>query len=206
MGQSLKASYTLPKLPYAFDALEPVISKEILQLHYEKHHQGYVNKLNEAIDAYHAAEKQNDLPNMLKYQEDIHFNGGGHINHSLFWQVLCPISESSEKPEGLLLEKIEKDFGSFEDFKQEFNKQAIAVKGSGWCWLGYHKIQKKLMIQTTGNHGIISSKGLIPLFILDVWEHAYYLQYKNDRKKFVESIWQIVNFKEISRRFNQKIS
>ncbi len=196
-----KTSYTLPELGYDFNALEPVISKEALEIHYFKHHQGYVNNLNAALDKYHDAELKNDIQAMVVFQDAIKFNGGGHINHSFFWKNLAP--NSKKQPEGILLEAIKKEFGSFDEFKEKFNAQAALIQGSGWAWLAYNKITETLQIATTANHGTARSIGLSPLMVVDVWEHAYYIQYKNEKKQFLKEIWQVLDFKAVEERFSK---
>ena len=200
-----KTSYKLPVLPYELDALQPVISKEALEIHYKKHHQAYVNNLNIALDKYHEAERKNDISEMTNLQSSIKFNGGGYINHKLFWDNLAPISSNKSESKGEIEVVINSNFGSFEALKEEFNKKALAVQGSGWAWIGYNKSFKTLEIVTTKNHETISSLGLIPIMIVDVWEHAYYLQYKNERNTFLKNIWQIINFEEIEKRYKKAI-
>ncbi len=194
-----KTSYQLPKLPYEYNALEPIISEKTLKLHHTKHHQAYVDNLNKALDEYHQAELKNDMEKMLSLEGKISFNGGGHVNHSLFWETLAPVSKSG-RPSAPLLQAIEKDFSSFEAFKEEFVAKAAAVQGSGWAWLGYDKEKDALMIVTTQNHYTIKGKGLTPILIVDVWEHAYYLDYQNKRKDFIEALFGIFNWEEISKR------
>lgn len=199
-------SYQLPELPYALDALEPVISKEIMDLHYNKHHKAYVTNLNAALEKYHEAETKGDIPAMVALQSAIKFNGGGHINHTLFWSILAPSSKGlSHGPKGDLAHMIDRDFGSFDAFKEKFNLATVGVQGSGWGWLGYSKGQKRLEIATTANQDPLSTQNLIPLFGVDVWEHAYYLQYKNVRADYVKAIWQILNWKQIEERFAKAI-
>ncbi len=197
-----QTNYQLPDLPYDFNALEPVISAEIMELHYSKHHKTYVTKLNEALEKYHEAESKNDVSNMIALQNAIKFNGGGHINHSIFWTILCPKSQAKGAPSGKLSDAIKKDFGSFEEFKKKFNDKTVAIQGSGWGWLGYNKNMKELQIATCANQDPLSTTGLIPLFGIDVWEHAYYLQYKNVRPDYVNAIWEIFNWEEIEKKFD----
>ncbi len=196
----MKTNYQLPELPYDYSELEPVISKEALEIHHKKHHQAYVDNLNKALDEYHVAEEKKDIEKMLVLESAISFNGGGHINHSFFWETLIGPNKKTE-PEKEIIEAIEKEFSSFEAFKEKFNKLAVGVHGSGWAWLGYSKMENQLRIVTTYNHGTINGMGLIPLIITDVWEHAYYLQYQNRRKEFVEKIWEIFNWDMISKRY-----
>lgn len=203
MTDKAKTSYQLPELPYPLDALEPVISKEIMDLHYNKHHKAYVTNLNAALEKYHEAETKNDVAQMIALQSAIRFNGGGHINHSIFWTILAPVAKCTGKPLGELAQMIDRDFGSFDQFKEKFSTITIGIQGSGWGWLGYHKGQKRLEIATSANQDPVSAQGLIPLFGVDVWEHAYYLQYKNVRPDYVKAIWQIINWKAIEERFSK---
>lgn len=201
-----QTSYQLPELPYDFNALEPVISAEIMELHYTKHHKGYVTNLNVALEKYHEAESKNDVAQMIALQLAIKFNGGGHINHSIFWTILGPISKGGGgMPKGDLLKMIERDFGSFDVFKEKFNTAAIGVQGSGWGWLGYSKNLRKLEIATCANQDPLSTQGLVPILGADVWEHAYYLQYKNVRADYVKNLWQIFHWKHIEERFAKAV-
>lgn len=198
----MNQGYQLPELPYDFNALEPVISAEIMQLHYSKHHKAYVDNLNIALEKYHQAESKNDLSSMITLMSAIKFNGGGHINHSIFWTNLGPISKGAgQGPKKELAQAIDRDFGSFQSFQEKFNAAAIAIQGSGWGWLGYNKGSKVLEIATCSNHDLLSSMGLTPIFTVDVWEHAYYLQYKNLRADFVKSVWKVLNWENIGERF-----
>ncbi len=199
-------SYQLPELPYDFNALEPVISAEIMELHYTKHHKGYVTNLNTALEKYHKAETKNDVSAMIALQQAIKFNGGGHINHSIFWTILAPLSKGGGHGlKGDLLKAIVEDFGSLDAFKEKFNATTIGIQGSGWGWLGYNKNLKRLEIATCANQDPLSAQGLVPLFGVDVWEHAYYLQYKNLRADYVKAIWQILNWKQIEERYAKAI-
>jgi Fe-Mn family superoxide dismutase len=196
--------YKLPDLPYDFSALEPVISAEIMQLHYSKHHQGYVNNLNTAIEKYRDAEAKADIATMIGLQQAIKFNGGGHINHSIFWTNLAPKSrDGGEGPKGELVQALQNEFGSIDAFIEKLSTAAIGVQGSGWGWLGFNKIGGKLVIATCSNQDPLSTLGFVPLFGIDVWEHAYYLQYKNLRVDYVKNIWNVVNWKNIEERFAQ---
>lgn len=194
--------YQLPKLPYELDALEPVISKEIMDLHYNKHHLAYVNNLNKALEQYAEAEAKNDLAQMVALQKAIKFNGGGDVNHSIFWTNLAPKAQGGgTPPDGALAAAIQKDFGSLEKFIEAFSAKAVAIQGSGWAWLGYCKEGKDLHIATCDNQDPLSTKNLVPLLGVDVWEHAYYLQYKNVRADYVKAIWGIINWKNVAERY-----
>jgi len=199
---SSAASYKLPELPYDFSALEPVISAEIMQLHYSKHHQGYVNNLNTALEKYHDAETKNDIATMIGLQSAIKFNGGGHVNHSIFWTNLAPENKGGGgHPKGELASALQAEFGSAEAFIEKLSSAAIGIQGSGWGWLGFNKTNGKLVIATCANQDPLSTLGFIPLLGIDVWEHAYYLQYKNVRPDYVKNIWKVVNWKNIEERF-----
>lgn len=197
-------TYQLPQLSYALDALEPIISAEIMGLHYNKHHQAYVTNLNKALVDYEKAEANNQIAEMIALQSVIKFNGGGHINHSIFWTNLAPKGQGGgEKPTGALLKAIESKWGSFDKVVEELTAKAVGIQGSGWAWLGLHKQKKTLCILTCTNQDPLSTLGYIPLLGVDVWEHAYYLQYKNVRADYVKAIWQIVNWKNVEERYSE---
>ncbi len=201
-----QTSYQLPELPYAFNGLEPVISAEIMELHYAKHHKGYVTNLNGALEKYHEAESKNDVAQMIALQSAIKFNGGGHINHSIFWTILAPISQGGGgDPKGDLLKMIIRDFQSLDAFKEKFNAMVTGIQGSGWGWLGYNKALKRLELATCANQDPLSTQGLVPILGVDVWEHAYYLQYKNVRADYVKAMWKIFNWKNIEERFTKAL-
>lgn len=196
-----KAKHTLPDLTYDYNALEPVISAEIMQLHHSKHHQTYVNMYNVAEEKLADAVSKGDASSIIGLQGALKFHGGGHINHSIFWQNLCPVSQSGE-PSADLMAAIIKDFGSLENLQTQLSASTVAVQGSGWGWLGFNKAEKKLQVATCANQDPLeATTGLVPLFGIDVWEHAYYLQYKNVRPDYVKAVWQIANWADISDRF-----
>jgi len=200
----MAAPYQLPNLPYDFNSLEPVISAQIMELHYSKHHKAYVTNLNAALEKYQEAEGKNDMAQMIALQQAIRFNGGGHINHSIFWTILAsPAKGGGGAPKGELGKMIDRDFGSFASFQEKFNTATTGVQGSGWGWLGLNKGSKRLEIATTANQDPLSTQGLVPLFGVDVWEHAYYLQYKNVRTDYVKAVWQILNWNQIEERYKQ---
>lgn len=194
--------YKLPELSYDFNALEPVISAEIMQIHYSKHHNAYVTNLNVALEKYYEAESRADIATMIGLQQAIRFNGGGHVNHSIFWTNLAPISHGGGVfLDGALSQALLKEFGSFESFKEKFTSLLVGIQGSGWGWLGYNPSTARLVITSCNNQDPLSTQGLIPLLGVDVWEHAYYLQYKNVRADYVKNIWNIVNWKNVEDRF-----
>lgn len=195
-------TYELPPLPYDFGALEPVISAEIMNLHYTKHHQTYVTNLNKALQQYAEAEKKQDLAGMIALEQAIKFNGGGHVNHSIFWTNLAPKDKGSgQLHEGELKQAIEKKFGSLQNFIDKFSAKLIAIQGSGWGWLGYDKDNNCLVLSTCSNQDPLSTQNYIPLLGIDVWEHAYYLQYKNVRADYIKAIWSIINWKNVEERY-----
>ncbi|MBS0648586.1 MAG: superoxide dismutase [Verrucomicrobia bacterium] len=196
------SKYELPQLPYDFSALEPVISGQIMELHYTKHHQGYVNNLNTALEKYQEAESKKDISAMIALQSAIKFNGGGHVNHSIFWTNLAPVGKGGgEPPKGELAQAIKENFGSLENLMEKFSGMTVAVQGSGWGWLGYDKLKSELVITTCANQDPLSTQGYVPLLGIDVWEHAYYLQYKNVRGDYVKNIWKIINWHNVEERF-----
>uniref|UniRef100_A0A915KPV2 superoxide dismutase n=1 Tax=Romanomermis culicivorax TaxID=13658 RepID=A0A915KPV2_ROMCU len=179
----LRLKHTLPDLPYDYNALEPVISADIMKLHHQKHHQAYVTNLNQAEEKMHEALAKNCVNSIVSLEPALRFNGGGHLNHSIFWTNLAP--KSGGQPSGHLLEAINKHFGSFEKFKGQLSSSAVGVQGSGWAWLGYNPNNKSLQIATCMNQDpLFPTTGLTPLLGIDVWEHAYYLQYKNVRAEY----------------------
>lgn len=192
----------LPDLSYDYGALEPVISGKIMEIHHSKHHAAYVANLNKALAQYAEAEEKGDLAAMIGLQQAIKFNGGGHLNHSIFWTNLAPQSEGGgEPPLGELAEAINAGWGSLENFIAAFNGQAGPLQGSGWCWLGYHKASKSLKIVTRSNQDPAVTADVVPLLGVDVWEHAYYLQYENRRPEYLKEIWNVVNWKNVAERY-----
>jgi superoxide dismutase, Fe-Mn family len=197
----------LDPLPYGYKDLMPVMSEEILTLHYSKHHAGYVNKFNEALNAWEEAKKKGDWTQLVDLQSLLQFHGGGHLNHTFFWNSLAPTSKGGGgKPKGELKMAIEKDFGSFEKMMEYFHAMANGIQGSGWCWLVYNKNSHHLGVTVTQNHGTVTALGLTPLMVVDVWEHAYYLQYKNVRLDFVKAIDGILNWIQIEKRYEKSIT
>nr|AAA57130.1 manganese superoxide dismutase [Oryza sativa] len=188
----------LPDLPYDYGALEPAISGEIMRLHHQKHHATYVANYNKALEQLDAAVAKGDAPAIVHLQSAIKFNGGGHVNHSIFWNNLKPISEGGgDPPHAKLGWAIDEDFGSFEALVKKMSAEGAALQGSGWVWLALDKEAKKLSVETTANQDPLVTKGanLVPLLGIDVWEHAYYLQYKNVRPDYLSNIWKVMNWK-----------
>ena len=194
---------TLPALGYEYSALEPVISGTIMELHHSKHHNTYVTNFNAATEKLATAVADDDVTGIVAAQAAIKFNGGGHLNHSIFWQNLAPPSEGGgAPPTGALSAAIDADFGSFDAMKTKLSQMTVAVQGSGWGWLGYNKATDALQLATCANQDPLeATTGLIPLFGIDVWEHAYYLDYKNVRPDYVSAIWDIANWSDVSERY-----
>lgn len=193
---------TLPDLPYDYDALEPVISGEIMELHHDKHHAGYVNNLNTLLEKYWEAEERDDVATMIALSPGIKFNGGGHVNHSIFWTNLAPQSEGGgQPPTGDLAKAIDAKWGSLDKFIEKFNAKAGPIQGSGWGWLSYCPESRGLEIVTCSNQDPCSLTGTTPLLGIDVWEHAYYLQYKNARPAYLKAIWGVVNWANVAERY-----
>ncbi|KAF7265723.1 superoxide dismutase 2 [Rhynchophorus ferrugineus] len=197
--RGVRSKHNLPDLPYDYAALEPVVSREIMSLHHTKHHQTYVNNLNAAEEKLRAAVEKGDVSTQISLAPAIKFNGGGHLNHSIFWLNLSP---ASTKPSPELCSAINNSFGSLENLKKQLAAATVAVQGSGWGWLGYEKSTGLLRVATCSNQDPLeATTGLIPLFGIDVWEHAYYLQYKNVRADYVNAIFDIVNWDDVSQRY-----
>ncbi|KAL1559385.1 aspartate--tRNA ligase msd1 [Salvia divinorum] len=200
-------TFSLPDLPYDYGELEPAISAEIMQLHHQKHHQAYITNYNKALEQLDAAAAKGDAPTVVKLQSAIKFNGGGHVNHSIFWKNLAPVrAGGGEPPHGSLGWAIDNNFGSFEALRQKMTAEGAAVQGSGWVWLGLDKEFKRLVVETTSNQDPLVTKGasLVPLLGIDVWEHAYYLQYKNVRPDYLKNVWKVANWKYASEIFEKE--
>jgi Fe-Mn family superoxide dismutase len=192
---------SLPALAYSYSALEPVISEEIMRVHHQGHHATYVNNLNAALERLISCQREGNLPGQIAAFDAVKFNGGGHINHSLVWENLKPFQEGKEcLPTGLIGSMIEKQFGSFEQMKERFIAASASIQGSGYGWIGWCMASKQLRLATTLNQDILDVKGLIPLLAVDVWEHAYYLQYKNVKMQYLKGIWSIVNWECVNER------
>jgi Fe-Mn family superoxide dismutase len=199
-------AYVLPKLPYDYNGLEPYISEQQLTIHHDKHHLTYVNAANAAFKKLEEARKNKaeiDVKAMLK---ELSFNIGGHQLHSIFWPTMAPAGKGGGgEPTGKLAEAINDTFGSFAQFKAEFSKAAATTEGSGWAALAIDVKTKQLAIMQIEKHNVNFYTGFYIVMVLDVWEHAYYLDYKNERPKFVEAFWNIVNWEQINKRFEEAL-
>ncbi|SDN42080.1 superoxide dismutase [Alkalicoccus daliensis] len=197
-------AFTLPDLPYAHNALEPHIDEETMKIHHGKHHNTYVTKLNDALEGHSDLQNKsieelltdlNSLPDSVK--GPVRNNGGGHYNHTIFWKMMSP--DGGGTPDGELAEAIDKAFGSFDKFKEEFKNGALTRFGSGWSWLVVNNGQLEVM--TTPNQDTPISEGKTPLLGVDVWEHAYYLKYQNKRPDYVDAFFNVVNWDEVAKRY-----
>lgn len=190
--------FTLPQLSYSYNALEPYYDEETVKIHHDKHHQAYVDGLNKAETKLKEARESGDFALIKHWERELAFNGAGHILHTLFWENMIG---NSSQPSGKILEKINENFGDIETFKKQFSAAAAAVEGSGWCVLVWIPKFEKLEILQVEKHQDLTIWGSVPLLILDVWEHAYYLKYQNRRADFISAWWNIVNWDIVNERF-----
>lgn len=198
------AKFELPSLPYAYDALEPTIDKETMNIHHTKHHNTYVTNLNAALEG-HEDLQQKSIEDLIKNLDEVpqeiraavRNNGGGHANHSLFWTILSP--NGGGEPTGELADKIKDAFGNFDEFKSQFEKAAATRFGSGWAWLVVNN--GNLEITSTPNQDNPVSEGKTPILGLDVWEHAYYLKYQNKRPEYASNFWNVVNWDQVDKNY-----
>ena len=192
--------YELPPLPYAYDALEPHIDEQTMHLHHDIHHKGYVDGLNKALDMLEGARQSGDFGLVKHWEREAAFHGSGHFLHSIFWENMGP--GKGGEPAGTLRQQIEKDFGSFEAMRKQFSAAATAVEGSGWAMLVFEPSAGQLEVLTAEKHQNLTQWGVVPLLVLDVWEHAYYLKYQNRRAAYVEAFWNIVNWDDVQKRLD----
>jgi Fe-Mn family superoxide dismutase len=195
-------TFTLPKLPYDYNALAPYISEQQLKLHHDKHHQAYVNGANAIFEKLDKARSENTDADMKAMLKESSFNIGGHLLHTTFWENMAPADKGGGKPGGTVADMIDMGFGSFERFKKEFTMAATSTEGSGWAALAVHPCIGRPLIMQIEKHNVNVYPTFNILMVLDVWEHAYYLDYKNERPKFVEAFWNLVNWDKV----NQNLS
>ncbi|PLS01626.1 superoxide dismutase [Neobacillus cucumis] len=193
--------HTLPELPYEYNALEPYISEEIMRLHHEKHHRAYVDGLNRAEINLKKARETNDFSLIKHWSRELSFHGSGHYLHTIFWKNMSPNGGGS--PTGLLKGEMESYFGSFDAFKRHFSEAAKQVEGVGWALLVWSPRARHLEVLQSERHMILTQWDTIPLLVLDVWEHAYYLQYKNNRGEYVDKWWNLINWHDVEARFEK---
>lgn len=193
------AGYTLPDLGYDFAALEPNISGRIMELHHDKHHKAYVDGANTALAKLAEARDANDFANVNKLQKDLAFNLAGHVNHTIFWTNLSP--DGGDKPNGDLASAIDDHFGSFEKFVAHFTAASAGIQGSGWGALVWDSLGEKLLIQQYYDHQGNFATGTVPLLLLDMWEHAFYLDYVNVKADYIKAFWNIADWGNVQARF-----
>jgi Fe-Mn family superoxide dismutase len=195
-----KKPYALPTLEFGYKDLEPYISEAQLQLHHQKHHAAYVNGANAILETLDKNRREGIDGDAKALSKALSFNAAGHLLHSLFWENLAPATKTTPKPQGLFAKVIDDEFGSFERFKKEFSQTAVSTEGSGWATLVFCRMTNRPLLMQVEKH----NTNVIPMFrallVLDVWEHAYYLDYKNDRAKFVEAFWNIINWTAVNER------
>lgn len=198
-GATEVAPYELPTLSYDYDALEPHIDRRIMELHRQEHHQSYVDGANDALARFAQMREGDDFESVKAAKRDYSFNLSGHVNHSLFWENMSP--DGGEGPEGELAEGFDEWFGSFDAFRAEFTAAAENVEGDGWAMLFYEPVAGRLVVGQVESQNGLAHRGSVPLLGLDVWEHAYYLQYENDRSAYVEAWWNVVDWSDVGRRY-----
>jgi len=191
--------YVLPDLPYDYGALEPHLSGRIMELHHDKHHRTYVDTANECIEKLLEIRRKHDFDSIAALEHKLAFNVSGHLLHSLFWQNLAP--GAGGKPQGPLAQAIERDFGGFDVFKEQLVHAAATITGSGWAALVWDPVIRRLGTTQIHDHQSEVTQGSVPLLVLDAWEHAYYLQYQTDKKRYFEAIWNLWNWSDVARRF-----
>jgi Fe-Mn family superoxide dismutase len=194
-----KAEYELPPLPYDYDALEPHIDEQIMRLHHDEHHQGYVDGANKALKKLTQMRKHGQFEGIKHLKRDLSYNLSGHILHSIFWQNMSPTGGGT--PTGALADAIERDFGSIDAMRQGFSAAAENVADSGWGMLVYDHLADQLLVTQAENHNDLAIQGATPLLVVDVWEHAYYLQYTNNRGKYITNWWNVVNWDDVAARY-----
>ena len=194
------AVYTLPDLPYDYGALAPVIAGEIMELHHDKHHAAYVKGANDTLDRLAEARDENNFGGLVGLEKTFAFNLSGHVLHSIFWDNLSP--DGGDQPDGELAAAIDEYFGSFDAFKAQLTTATAGVQGSGWGVLGFEPLGRRLIIEQVYDHHGNVGQGTTPLLVFDAWEHAYYLQYKNVRPDYVSQLWKLVNWQDVSARFD----
>jgi len=200
----MAVKYELPPLPYDYAALEPHIDEQTMRLHHDKHHLAYVNGLNKALEMLEQARNSGDFALVKHWSREAAFHGSGHFLHSLFWpNMAAPGQGGGGEPQGALADQIKRDFGSFDTFKKHFSAAANAVEGRGWALLVYEPFSGALEILQSEKHQNLTQWVVTPLLVLDVWEHAYYLKYQNNRGAYVEAWWNVVNWADVADRFQK---
>jgi Fe-Mn family superoxide dismutase len=193
------SDYSLPPLPYDYNALEPHVDEQTMRLHHDKHHQAYVDGLNNALKKLSEARASGEFGLVKHWEREVAFHGSGHFLHAMFWTNMGP--KGGGEPKGPLAEQIKADFGSFDAFQKHYTAAANQVEGSGWAILGWEPLQGRLLVLQAEKHQDLTAQGIVPLLVLDVWEHAYYLRYQNRRADYTKAWWNVVNWDDVAARF-----
>jgi Fe-Mn family superoxide dismutase len=196
-------AHELPSLPYPYDALEPYIDEQTMRLHHDIHHAGYVKGLNNAEQKLAEAREAGDFALIQHWSRQAAFHGSGHLLHSLFWPNMIAASKAKKAPDGALARAIDRDFGSYEAFRAQFEAASNAVEGSGWGILAYRPTDDTLVVLQAEKHQNLTQWGVVPLLVLDVWEHAYYLKYQNRRGEYVKNFFNIINWDDVAQRYEK---
>ena len=205
-GQAIRGkAYALPRLPYPYDALEPYIDAETMQLHHDRHHAGYVRGLTAALGKLEVARRSRDFSAIQTLSRDTAFHGSGHMLHSIFWENMTPQGGGEPARSSKIARALERDFGGFEPFAGQFRAAASSVEGSGWGILGFEPIGGRLVVLQAEKHQNLSLWGVVPLLVVDVWEHAYYLRYQNARAEYLDAFFHVINWKNVDERLNRAL-
>lgn len=202
-----QGKYVLPPLPYDYNALEPHIDAQTMRIHHDKHHQGYVNGLNSALEALAEARTSGDAKYVQYWTRKVSFHGSGHVNHTLFWLAMAPAGRGGGgQPQGALAQAIQRDFGSFDKFSWQFQSAAKTVEASGWAWLVFEPIAGQLTVLQVENQQKLLMTGVVPLLGIDVWEHAYYLKYQNRRAEYVSAFMNVINWPFVQKLYERVVA
>jgi Fe-Mn family superoxide dismutase len=193
--------YELPELPYGYDALEPHVSRELLELHHDAHHAAYVKGANDTLDKLEEARRDRDFAHLGQLEKSLAFNVAGHVLHSLLWKNIAP--DGGGSPAGELEDALTRDFGGFTGFKEQLTAAAASVQGSGWGALSWEPLAGRLLVEQVYDHQGNTGNATVPILVVDMWEHAYYLQFRNKKSAWLETFWQLVNWTDVSERLTK---
>lgn len=197
----VQKKYQLPELGYRYDDLEPAYSADLLEVHYSKHHQGYVDGANQTMHDLADARSKSDLGKLKQLQKDLAFNLSGHVMHSLFWRNMAP--SDGNGPDANLSKSIDQGFGSFKAFQDQFQSAGGSIQGSGWAALSWDPLSQSLLVEQLYDHQNNSSCGAQPILVMDMWEHAFYLQYRNEKKRWIDAFWGLINWQDVGNRLKK---
>ncbi len=195
------SNYSMPALPYKYDALEPHLSGELLELHYSKHHAAYVKGANDTLDKLAEARESNEFDHIGQLEKSLAFNLSGHVLHSMLWKNMSPSGGGT--PSGSLAKAIDRHFGSFDAFKAQLTSAAASIQGSGWGAMSWEPLGKRLVVEQVFDHQGNVGNGTLPILVVDMWEHAYYLQYQNRKNEWLEGFWSLVDWADVAARFDK---